>query len=92
MAVIIFWLRQATTGAGFSALVGTVIAVASGQLTWQAGAPLIVGGLLAIAWPERPGLSADAEAVVTDAVKVYSDATAKVQASVPAAAVATATK
>jgi hypothetical protein len=92
MASIISWLRQATTGAGFSALVGTVIAVASGQLTWQAGAPLIVGGLLAIAWPEKPGLSADAEAVVTDAVKVYGDATAKAAGSMPAVAVATATK
>jgi hypothetical protein len=84
MASIISWLRQTTTGAGFSALIGTVVAVASGQLAWQTAAPLIVGGVLAIAWPEKPALRADAETVVGDALKVYADATARAMANTSA--------
>jgi hypothetical protein len=74
MNSVISWLRQATTGAGFSALAGTAVAMASGQITWQAGAPLIVGGLLAIAWPEKPAaVVTDVEQVVTDTIKLYED-------------------
>jgi hypothetical protein len=92
MASIISWLRQTTTGAGFSALIGTVVAMASGQLAWQAALPLIVGGVLAIAWPEKPGLRADAETVVDNALKVYADATANSATSGTTAPSVTVTK
>jgi len=78
MASLLPWFQQATTGAGISALAGTAVAIAAGQLSWQAAAPLLVSGVIAALWPEQKGLQADTQALVADALKIYSDVAERV--------------
>jgi hypothetical protein len=47
------WAQQATTGAGFATILGTVTAAATSQMSWTAAAPVLVGGLIALIWPEN---------------------------------------
>ena len=77
MTSILSWFQQATTGTGISTLAGTVVAMAVGQLSWQSAVPLLVGDVLAVVWPEKTGLQTDAEALVADALKTYSDIAAR---------------
>lgn len=55
------WLAQSTTGTGLSALFAYLAAVASGSMTWVQAMPLLVGGLVGLAWPEDAGLKSAAE-------------------------------
>lgn len=47
------WLRQTTTIAGLSTIVGTVCAVLGGQLTWPQAVPLFCGAVAAMLLPEN---------------------------------------
>lgn len=55
------WLAQSTTGTGLSALFAYLAAVASGSMTWMQALPLLVGGLVGLAWPEDVGLKSAAQ-------------------------------
>lgn len=55
------WLAQSTTGTGLSALFAYFAAVASGSMTWIQAIPLLVGGLVGLAWPENAGLKSAAQ-------------------------------
>jgi|WetSurMetagenome_2_1015567.scaffolds.fasta_scaffold13380_6 hypothetical protein len=59
---------QVTTGTGVSAILAAVTAVASGQLTWTQAAPVIVGGVVAIIWPENKPLQSASQSAATDLV------------------------
>ena len=64
------FLRQPSTVLGLSALLGTLTAVLTAQLTWQGAIPAIVGALAAIALPDDAGAQAalkDAAAAVIQA-------------------------
>lgn len=54
------WFGQVTTGQGVMVLAPTILAAMSGQMTWQAAAPLLVGGVVGLIWPERTGAAAPA--------------------------------
>ena len=71
------YLRQPTSIAGMSAIVGTVMGLMSGSLTWQAAVPLIVGSLVAIALPENPDAKTATVALVADAIKTAEAVTPK---------------
>ena len=63
------FMRQPSTVLGFSALIGTLTAVLTGQLTWQNAVPAIAGACAAIALPDNPhaqiAIKDGAAAVVT---------------------------
>ncbi len=58
------FLRQPTTVGGLAALFGTLEAILSGQMNWQAALPLIAGALVSIVLPDNSGAKADAEAMI----------------------------
>ena len=62
-ATAVAFLRQPSTVLGCSALVGTLAALATGQLTWQGAVPALAGALAAIALPDNSG----AQAAIKDA-------------------------
>ena len=70
------FMRQPSTVLGISALVGTLTAVLTAQLTLQNAVPAIAGALAAIALPDNPRAQAaikdGAAAVVTAEQKVSS--------------------
>lgn len=47
------WLTSSTTGTGVAAILGTLAAVLSGAMTWQAAAGSLVGGLFLIFFPQH---------------------------------------
>ena len=62
------WLGQATTGAGFAAILGTLGAVASGQMTWQQAAPLLAAAAIGLMWPENTAAKQGASNLVADLI------------------------
>ena len=63
LAKVVAFARQPSTVLGLSALVGTLTALATGQLTWQGAVPAAAAALAAIALPDNSG----AQAAVRDA-------------------------
>ena len=53
METVLAWLRQPTSVAGISTLLGTLSALVTQQVTWAQAMPLIVGGLASIALPDN---------------------------------------
>jgi len=47
------WMSQITTGHGAMILGPTLLAVASGTLSWQAASPFLLAGIAGLLWPER---------------------------------------
>lgn len=47
------WMSQITTGHGAMILGPTLLAVASGTLSWGAATPFLVAGVAGLLWPER---------------------------------------
>ncbi len=66
LAAAVAWLRQPTSIAGISAMAGTLTAVAAGDMTWPVAAPLLVGGLIALAVPEMPKAASDGGRLTAD--------------------------
>ena len=60
------WIGQVTTGHGAMILGPTLLAVASGTMTWQAAVPLVVAGAVGLLWPENTSLKTSAQTVATD--------------------------
>jgi hypothetical protein len=51
------WLKQKTTGAGFSSLAGTATAWATGQISGKQAISLGVFGVIMVLWPEEKVLT-----------------------------------
>jgi hypothetical protein len=60
------WLGQSTTGQGIGGMLGILAAVSSGQMTWQAAIPLLVGAVILIIWPQNKSLAQSAQTVASD--------------------------
>jgi hypothetical protein len=60
------WLGQVTTGHGAMILGSTLIATASGTMTWTTALPFVAAGLIGLLWPENTPLMGAAQKVVTD--------------------------
>ncbi len=63
------WLRQATTGAGGSLILGTVTALSTGQVTFAHALPALVTGVFLVFFPEKNASAALVAPVVTDVEK-----------------------
>ena len=64
-------LGQVTTGHGAALLGPTLLAVATGTMTWMQALPLLAGGVILVLWPENATLSDQVKTLVTDAMKIY---------------------
>ena len=62
------WFGQATTGAGIAGILGTLSAVAAGQLTLQHAAPLLVAGVVGLVWPENKAVQQQASTFTQDLI------------------------
>lgn len=78
------WYSQVTTGGGAMAIAGALLAVISHQMTWEQAAPLVVGGLVGLIWPENKKLVSAAEAATTQAVAAAPAAAASAEAIISA--------
>jgi len=58
------FLRQPSTVAGLAALCGTLDAVFSGQMSWPAALPFLVGAAVSILLPDNSAAKRDTEALV----------------------------
>ena len=68
MTKVLLWLRQPTSVAGLSALVGIFSALVLHQIDFVQAAPLLAGALASIALPDNAGAKATAEALARKAV------------------------
>jgi hypothetical protein len=62
------WLRQPTTVAGISALLGTAMALALGQMSFAAAVPLLTGAAISIVLPDNSVAKQQAAAVAQEIV------------------------
>ncbi len=53
MGKLSIWLRQPTTVAGISALLGTAVAVMLGQMSLAAAVPLVAGAAVSMVLPDN---------------------------------------
>jgi hypothetical protein len=67
------WLRQPTTVAGISALLGTGVALLLGQLTIAAAIPLLTGAVVSIVLPDNSAAKQQATVVAQDIVAQITD-------------------
>ena len=68
MTRFLLWLRQPTSVAGLSALVGIFSAMALHQIGFTQAVPLLAGAFASIALPDNAGAKAIAEALARKAV------------------------
>jgi len=68
MMAVRAWVRQPTTVAGFSAMLGTLCALILHQLQWTQAVPLLVGAVTSMLLPDNAGAKQEAEALATEAV------------------------
>ena len=66
MSAVTTWVGQVTTGHGFMILGPTLLAVATGSVTWPVAVPMIVAGAVGLLWPENTQLKSASQAVATD--------------------------
>ncbi len=62
------WLRQPTTVAGISAVIGTISAMLMGQLAWPQAVPLLVGSAVSMLLPDNAGAHVQAQQLATEIV------------------------
>ena len=80
------WLGQVTTGHGIMVLVPTALAIMSGTMSWQAGLPLLMAGIVGLAWPENAPLETAVQSFATDvaaAIAAYRAGSPSSTGSVP---------
>ena len=65
------WVGQVTTGHGFMVLAPTLLAILSGAMSWQTALPLVIAGLVGLAWPENGPLKDAAQSLTTDMEAVF---------------------
>ncbi len=68
------WLRQPTTVAGISALLGTAVAVVLGQMSFAAAIPLLTGAAVSMVLPDN---SVARQQAATVAQEIVAQVTAK---------------
>ena len=68
MNMLIAWLRQPSSVAGISTIVGTAMGVLTGTVTWQIGVPLLAGALAAIVLPDNAGAKTTIEHATADLI------------------------
>jgi len=68
MAWMRAWARQPTTVAGFSAIVGTIVALLLQQLDWYQAIPLLAGSLMSIAMPDDSVVVKQTRVLTTDVI------------------------
>lgn len=64
------WLRQTSTIMGLSTLLGIVISLVLGEVTFQLAVPVAAGALLAMAMPGHPEAQAVVAKLAVDAVAI----------------------
>ncbi len=62
------WLRQPTTVAGISALLGTAVAVLLGQMSLAAAVPLVAGAAVSMVLPDNSGARQQATTLAQEVV------------------------
>jgi hypothetical protein len=62
------WIRQPTTVAGISALLGTAVALVLGQMSLTAAIPLLTGAAISMVLPDNSLARQQATAVAQDIV------------------------
>jgi hypothetical protein len=68
MAKLSTWLRQPTTVAGISALLGTLVAVLLGQVSLVAAVPLVAGAAVSMVLPDNTVARQQASTVAQEIV------------------------
>jgi hypothetical protein len=68
VTALLAYLRQPTSIAGISAIVGTLMGLLSGNMTWESAAPLLVGAMVAIILPDNTSAKVAAATLVKDAI------------------------
>ena len=84
------WLGQVTTGGGIAALLGTVSALAAGQLSPQQAIPVLVAGAVGLIWPENTGAQTTAASAAVGAETLVAAYRSGLQHAVAASAAPTA--
>ena len=74
---IAIFIRQPSTVLGLSALVGTLTAFLTGEITWQGAVPAIAGAIAAVVLPDNSG----AQAAIKDAATAIVAAEAAIATS-----------
>ncbi len=62
------WLRQPTTVAGISALIATLSALLTKQLTWPQAIPILVGGAASMMLPDNTNARQQAQQLAGELV------------------------
>ena len=73
MEFLLAWLRQPSSVAGISALIGTLSGVIAGQMSWGQAIPLLSGAIVAILVPDNSAARADAQAAGAEIVTAISN-------------------
>jgi hypothetical protein len=60
------WAGQVTTGHGVMILAPTLLAMLAGTMSWSVALPLLVAGIVGLAWPENEALKDAARTTTTD--------------------------
>lgn len=69
------WLRQTTTIIGISALLGVLVSVLLGEMTWAVALPLAVSAVVSMAMPGHPEASVVLTQLTVDALAAQNPAT-----------------
>lgn len=69
------WLRQTSTILGISTLLGLLVSVLTGELTWAAALPIAVGAVVSMALPGQTAASTVAGQIAMDVVVAANPAT-----------------
>lgn len=73
MKKILAFFRVPLNQAALAGMLGTLVAVLQGALTWQAALPVAAGAIVALAIPDDAVAKADVETLITDAIKTAAD-------------------
>lgn len=60
------WIGEVTTGHGVMILGPTLLAAASGTMSWPTAVPLLAAGVIGLLWPENTALKSAAQTAATD--------------------------
>jgi hypothetical protein len=60
------WIGEVTTGHGAMIVGPTLLAAASGSMSWSAAVPLLAAGVIGLAWPENTALKSAVQTTATD--------------------------
>jgi hypothetical protein len=68
MNIVNAWMRQPTSVAGISGVIGTLFAIVLHQVSWAQAIPLLTGSLISILLPDNAAAKASAEGLSQDLV------------------------